>query len=101
MTRGDCVGCECHCHSDAEDIPAGHIAGCAWADPAFLGAPAREVVGYVIRDGAIRGEGAHFVTFDVDTSEAIVRLWQRREDAAPIARLLGGRVVRIVRKAVP
>ncbi len=34
--NGGCGECACHCHSDEEDIPPGHLASCKFADPNYV-----------------------------------------------------------------
>jgi hypothetical protein len=34
--NGGCGECACHCHSDEEHIPPGHIPACKFADPDYV-----------------------------------------------------------------
>lgn len=34
--NGGCGECACHCHSNDDDIPPGHLASCRFADPMYV-----------------------------------------------------------------
>lgn len=36
--------CKCHCHSDEDDIPPGHLSTCLFADPDYVPPGFREFV---------------------------------------------------------
>lgn len=49
--KGGCAPeCACHCHSDDEEIPPGHVSGCLFADPDYVPPGWQEAAADVMRE---------------------------------------------------